>query len=112
MIWIEIFCDRSQWLLSLFKKTYINKVLEKIWMDKYSKSLVPIHKGDKFSLMQCLNNDLEWKHMENIPYAFVVGSLMYAQTCMRPYISFADMYYRVAARPTKRQSRLDDKMQS
>jgi len=26
--------------------------------------------------------------MENIPYAFVVESLMYAQTCMRPDISF------------------------
>ena len=27
--------------------------------------------------------------MENIPYASTVGSLMYAQTCTRPYISFA-----------------------
>jgi len=26
--------------------------------------------------------------MEDIPYAFVVGSLMYAQTCMRSDISF------------------------
>src|SRR5262249_10981328 len=34
-------------------------------------------------------NDLEHKQMENIPYASVVGSLMYAQTCTRPDISFA-----------------------
>ena len=34
-------------------------------------------------------NDLEWKQMEDIPYASVVGSLMYAQTCTRPYICFA-----------------------
>jgi len=27
--------------------------------------------------------------MEDIPYAYVVGSLMYAQTCMKPNISFA-----------------------
>ncbi|BAT92222.1 hypothetical protein VIGAN_07090200, partial [Vigna angularis var. angularis] len=27
--------------------------------------------------------------MESIPYASVVGSLMYAQTCTRPDISFA-----------------------
>lgn len=27
--------------------------------------------------------------MESIPYALVVGSLMYAQTCTRPDISFA-----------------------
>jgi len=31
--------------------------------------------------MQCPKNDLEWKQMENIPYAFFVRSLMYAQTC-------------------------------
>jgi len=29
------------------------------------------------------------KQMEDIPYASVVGSLMYAQTCTRPNISFA-----------------------
>jgi len=38
--------------------------------------------------MQCPKNDLEQKQMENILYAFVVGSLMYAQTCKRPDISF------------------------
>jgi len=39
--------------------------------------------------MQCPKNDLEWKQMEITPYASVVGSLMYAQTCIKPYISFA-----------------------
>jgi len=58
-------------------------------MDKCSASPIPIQKGDKFSLMQCPKNDLERKQMENISYAYVVGSLMYAQTCMRPDISFA-----------------------
>jgi len=58
-------------------------------MDKCSACPVPIQKGDKFSLMQCLKNDLERKQMKNIPYASVVGSLMYAQTCTRPDISFA-----------------------
>ncbi|XP_040872116.1 secreted RxLR effector protein 161-like [Glycine max] len=58
-------------------------------MDKCSASPVPIQKGDKFSLMQCPKNDIERKQMENIPYASIVGSLMYAQTCTRPDISFA-----------------------
>jgi len=39
--------------------------------------------------MQCPKNDLERKQMENIPYASIVGNLMYAQTCTRPNISFA-----------------------
>ena len=89
VIGIEIFRDRSQGLLGLSQKAYINKVLERFRMDKCSTSPVPIQKGDKFSLMQCPNNDLERKQMENIPYASIVGSLMYAQTCTRPDISFA-----------------------
>ena len=32
---------------------------------------------------------MERKQMEGIPYASTVGSLMYAQTCTRPDISFA-----------------------
>ncbi|XP_075103780.1 secreted RxLR effector protein 161-like [Nicotiana tabacum] len=39
--------------------------------------------------MQCPKNDVEQKEMESIPYFSIVGSLMYAQTCTRPDISFA-----------------------
>ena len=53
VIGIEIFRDRSQGMLGLSQKAYINKVLERFRMDKCSTSLVPIQKGDKFSLMQC-----------------------------------------------------------
>ena len=71
------------------QKAYINKVLEKFRMDKCSTSTVPIQKEHKFSLMQCPKNDLERKQIENIPYASIVGSLMYAQTCTRLDICFA-----------------------
>lgn len=89
VIGIEIFRDRSQGLLGLSQKAYINKVLERFKMEKCSATPVPIQKGDKFSLMQCPKNELERKEMESIPYASNVGSLMYAQTCTRPDISFA-----------------------
>jgi len=78
VIGIEIFRDRSQRLLCLSQNAYINKVLERFRMDKCSASPVSIQKGHKFSLMQCPKNDLERKQMEDIPYASVVGSLMYA----------------------------------
>ena len=58
-------------------------------MNNCSAGVVPIQKGDKFSLIQCPKNDVERKQMEYIPYASVVGSLMYLQTCTRPDISFA-----------------------
>ncbi|KAL8161807.1 hypothetical protein V2J09_013296 [Rumex salicifolius] len=89
VIGIEIFRNRSQGWLSLSQKGYINKVLERYKMEKCSAGLVPIQKGDKFSKMQCPRNELEQKEMDRIPYALVVGSLNYVQTCTRPYISFA-----------------------
>ena len=59
VIGIEIFRNRSQGMLGLSQKSYINKVLERFRMQNCSASPVPIQKGDKFSLMQCPQNDLE-----------------------------------------------------
>ncbi|XP_074303650.1 secreted RxLR effector protein 161-like [Silene latifolia] len=58
-------------------------------MNDCSAGIVPIQKGDKFSKMQCPRNELERKEMEKNPYASLVGSLNYVQTCTRPDISFA-----------------------
>jgi len=44
VIGIEIFYDRSQGLLGLSQKSYINKVLERFRMDKCSASSVPMQK--------------------------------------------------------------------
>ena len=38
-------------------------------------------KGDKFSLSQRPKNNFEIQEMQQIPYASVIGSLMYAQVC-------------------------------
>ena len=57
-------------------------------MKDCSPSVAPIMKGDKFNLNQCPKNDLEREQMKDIPYASVVGSLMYAQVFTRPDISF------------------------
>jgi hypothetical protein len=58
-------------------------------MHNCSSSVAPIVKGDKFSKFQCPKNEIERAHMKQIPYASVVGSLMYAQVCTRPDIAFA-----------------------
>ena len=50
--------------------------------------MAPIVKGDRFNLNQCPKNELEREQMRNIPYASVVGSLMYGQVCTRPDIAF------------------------
>ena len=57
-------------------------------MEKCLASPIPIQKGDKLSLAQCPRNKLEPKQMEAIPYASIVGSIMYAQIYTQPDISF------------------------
>ena len=57
-------------------------------MEICSSSTIPIQIGDKFCLSQCTKNELEHKKMNNIPYASIVGSLMYAQAYTRQDISF------------------------
>ena len=89
VIGIKIHRERSQGIFGLSQETYINKVLERFNMKNCSPSIVPILKGDRFNLNQCLKNDFEREHMKNIPYALVVGILMYAQVYTRPDIAFA-----------------------
>ncbi|XP_065616194.1 secreted RxLR effector protein 161-like [Quercus suber] len=88
VIGIEIFRNSLRGFLGLSQKAYIEIILERFNMDKCSIQVAPIQKGDKFSLMQCPQNDLELKQMKGIPYAYAGRSLMYAQTCTRPDISF------------------------
>ena len=81
VIGIKINRDRSRGILGLSQKAYIEKVLKRYNMQNCSPSVAPIVKGDKFSKYQCPKTDLERAEMKQIPYASVVGSLMYAQVC-------------------------------
>jgi hypothetical protein len=47
-----------------------------------------VAKRDKFSLNQCPRIELEKSKMQNILYASVVGSIMYAQVCTRSDIAY------------------------
>ncbi|RDX62437.1 hypothetical protein CR513_59232, partial [Mucuna pruriens] len=85
---IQILRDRSQGILRLSQENYINKVLQRFDMKDSKLGDTPIAKGDKFSLKQCPNNDLERNEIQKIPYASAMGSLMYAQVCTRPDIAF------------------------
>ena len=53
-----------------------------------SPSPAPIVKGDRFSLDHCSKNNFEREQMKNIPYASVVGSLMYARVCTKTDIAY------------------------
>ncbi|RDY00868.1 hypothetical protein CR513_15882, partial [Mucuna pruriens] len=98
---IQILRDRSQGILRLSQENYINKVLKRFDMKDSKPGDTLIAKGDKFSLKQCPNNDLERNEMQKIPYALAVGSLTYAQVCTHPdmvevlgrYLSYPGMQH-------------------
>ena len=86
---IGIHHDRSRGILGLSQKSYISRVLERFNMSTCSAGDSPVVKGDKLSKLQCPQNDLERNEMKKIPYASVVGSLMYAQVYTCSNIAFA-----------------------
>ena len=75
--------------MGLSQVSYINKVLTRFSIDNSKKGLLPFRHGLVFSKEQCPKTQEERSRMEGIPYALVVGSLMYAMLCTRPDISFA-----------------------
>ena len=85
---IEIHRDRSKGVLGLSQKAYIEKILKKFNMHKYSPSPAPIVKGDRYGDFQCPRNQYEIDQMKTVPYASAVESLQYAQVCTRPDLTF------------------------
>ncbi|RVX18298.1 Retrovirus-related Pol polyprotein from transposon TNT 1-94 [Vitis vinifera] len=85
---IQIYRDRSRGILGLSQNSYIDKVLSRFGMSNYAPGATPMAKREKFSLHQCLRNELERKDMERFSYALAIGSLMYAQVCTRPDIAY------------------------
>ena len=86
---IKIYRDRSKRLLGLSQSTYIDKVMARFSMENSKKGGVPIAKGTVLNKSQSPATDIETKHMQAIPYASAIGSIMYAMLCTRPDVSYA-----------------------
>ena len=100
VIGIEIHRDRTNGILGLSQKAYIDRVLTRYNMQQCSPSVAPVVKGDVFGSFQCPKTEVEKEQMRLIPYASVVGSLMYAQVCTRPDIAYiAGMLGRYQSNP-------------
>ena len=86
---IEIHRNRSCRLLGLSQRAYVDRILERFNIQLCKPGIAPVCKGDKLSLSQCPHSDIEKAQMKNVPYASALGSIMYAQVCIRPDIAFA-----------------------
>ena len=85
---LKIQRDRNKGILGLSQQAYIDKIIKRYGMEHCKPGNTPVAKGDKFSLNQCPKTELEKSEMHQIPYASVIGSLMYAQVCTHPDIAY------------------------
>ena len=87
---MKISRDRKLGRLCLSQKEYLRKVLKHFGMNEKSKPVsTPLAPHFKLSASMSPKNDAEREYMSKVPYASVVGSLMYAMVCTRPDISQA-----------------------
>jgi hypothetical protein len=83
---IKILGDRTSKLLYLDQEKYIENILRRFKMDKCKPLNTHFSKGQHLSKTMCPRDQTEILEMEIVPYAQVVGSLMYAMTSTRPDI--------------------------
>ena len=86
---MKISRDRKNMKLWLSQESYIEKVLERFNMSKAKAVCSPLTGHLKLSSKQCPISEKDMKEISKVPYASVVGSLMYVMVCTRPDIAHA-----------------------
>uniref|UniRef100_A0A3Q7J6L2 Reverse transcriptase Ty1/copia-type domain-containing protein n=1 Tax=Solanum lycopersicum TaxID=4081 RepID=A0A3Q7J6L2_SOLLC len=86
---LKISRDRSVGTLNLSQEFYIEKVLSRFRVNDAKPRTTPLANHFILSKEQSPKTAEERDHMALVPYALVVGSLMYAMVCTRPDIAHA-----------------------
>lgn len=76
-------------VLKLSQEEYVKKVLSRFNMNNAKSVSSPLGSHFKLSEEQSLATEKKRAHMENVPYASAIGSLMCGIVCIRPDISQA-----------------------
>jgi hypothetical protein len=89
IIGIKLLRDRKQRMLGSSQSVYIDKIQAKFSMDQCKEAIIPFRHGLILSSKQCPQIQEEKDRINRIPYASVLGSLMYTIFYTRPDICFA-----------------------
>ena len=85
---IKIYRDGSKRLLGLSQSTYIDKMLKRFNMKQSKRGFIPIIHGITLLKSMCPRTQDERTHMNLIPYASAIRSIMYSMICTRPDVSY------------------------
>ena len=86
---IQIYRDRSKRLIRLSQSVYIDKVLKQFSMTNSKKVMVPMVLRKSLSKAGCPLTREARDYMSRIPYAYAIGSIMYAMLCTRLDVAYA-----------------------
>jgi hypothetical protein len=86
---IRILRDRKNKRIALSQDSYIEKILSRFAMQNSKKGQLPFRQGIHLSKEHSPKTPTDIDYMKKVPYASVVGSLMYAILCTRPDICYA-----------------------
>lgn len=75
--------------MKISQKSYLEKVLGRFGMKEAKPVLTPIAQHFKLSEKHCQTTEEEVQSMSKIPYASVIGCLMYSMICTRPDLAYA-----------------------
>ncbi|KAE8655753.1 Retrovirus-related Pol polyprotein from transposon TNT 1-94 [Hibiscus syriacus] len=81
---MKIYRERDSRKLGLYKRGYVEKMLETFAMSNAKPVSTTLANHFKLSSEQCLKTDKESEDMAKILYSNVVGCLMYVMVCTRP----------------------------
>nr|GEY31529.1 putative retrotransposon protein [Tanacetum cinerariifolium] len=68
---------------------YIEKILKRYCMENSKRGSIPMQEKLKLSKSQGASTPADMKRMQNVAYAFAVGSIMYDVRYTRPHVVFA-----------------------
>jgi hypothetical protein len=86
---IKIYRNRSNMSIRLSQDAYIDKILNRFYMQDSIKGFLSMSHDITLCKEQCHSKPDEQERMRVIPYASAIGSIMYVVLCTRPDVSYA-----------------------
>ena len=78
LLGIEVIRDRKSGSIDLSQQAYINQLLKQFNLQDANPITTPLSSGTCLTQDDCPVTDEEKRDMENVPYARLIGALMYA----------------------------------
>ena len=89
LLGIEVIRDRQTGHIRLSQQTYIDQLVSRFNLQGAKSASTPLSSGVRLTQDDCPTSSKTRADMANVPYASLVGALMYAAIGTRPDIAFA-----------------------